>query len=263
MSALLHVEGLSRSYMLGGHRIKALDEVGFTLGPGRIMGIVGESGSGKSTLARLVMALDRPDPGPPSGQVRLNGQDLFALPPRALRRARRDMQMVFQDPYGSLDPRQKVGRIVAEPLHLLPDPPTGRARREIVAQVLHEVGLGAEAMAQYPHAFSGGQRQRIAIARALITRPKLLVADEATSALDLTVQRQILQLIRSLRDRQGLGVLFISHDLAVVEDLCDEVAVMHNGRIVELGAMNEIIARPQSAYTRKLIAAQPSLRGLG
>ena len=229
--------------------VEALRGVSFTVRAGRSLGIVGESGSGKSTLARLVMALEAPT----SGSVLLLGRDLNALPPGALIAARRDFQMVFQDPYGSLDPRQRVGRIVAEPL--IGVAAVDAQRR--VAEALDAVGLRAGDAEKYPHEFSGGQRQRIAIARALITRPKLIVADEPVSALDVSVQAQVLNLLADLQAEFGVTYLFISHDLAVVDHVCDEVVVMQAGRIVEIGPTDQVLQRPAHAYTRALLAAIP------
>ncbi len=227
--------------------VEALRGVSFTLQGGRSLGIVGESGSGKSTLARLVMALETPT----SGQVRLLGRDPGSLSAAALMAARRDFQMVFQDPYGSLDPRQRVGRIVAEPLIGI----AAAEQRERVAASLDAVGLRASDAAKSPHEFSGGQRQRIAIARALITRPKLIVADEPVSALDVSVQAQVLNLLADLQAQFGVTYLFISHDLAVVDHVCDDVVVMQHGRIVEQGPTERVFAAPAHAYTRSLLAA--------
>ena len=256
---LLQVENLSRHYTLPRQKlwqpapvVQALNGVGFTLHAGRSLGIVGESGSGKSTLARLVMALDTPT----SGSVQLLGRDLHRLPRADLQRARRDFQMVFQDPYGSLDPRQTVARTVAEPLAALGE--TSRAeQRTQAAQMLDSVGLHQSALDKYPHEFSGGQRQRIAIARALITRPRLIVADEPVSALDVSVQAQVLNLLRDLQAEYGITYLLISHDLAVVQHLCDEVAVMTQGRIVEHGTPAQLFSDAQHPYTRALVAAVP------
>ena len=259
MTPLLQVDCLTRHFGLGQGVVKALDGVSLTLEAGHILGVVGESGSGKSTLARIVMGLDRPT----AGSVRIAGRDIFAMPPRDLRKARRDFQMVFQDPYGSLDPRHRVGRIIAEPLHLDPDAPKGPARRDLIGSLLQDVGLEPAAQDRFPHEFSGGQRQRIAIARALITRPRLLVADEATSALDLTVQRQILDLILKLRAEHGIAVLFITHNLGVVDEICDSVAVMQGGRIVETGPMRQVMDSPAHNYTRRLLAAEPRLDVIG
>ncbi|MEO8805647.1 MAG: oligopeptide/dipeptide ABC transporter ATP-binding protein [Burkholderiaceae bacterium] len=230
-------------------KVEALRGVSFTMSAGTSLGIVGESGSGKSTLARLVMALEAPT----SGHVRLLGRDLNALSPAELMAARRDFQMVFQDPYGSLDPRQRVQRIVAEPLLTIGAPEA----KDRVAQALDAVGLRASDANKYPHEFSGGQRQRIAIARALITRPKLIVADEPVSALDVSVQAQVLNLLAELQQQFGVTYLFISHDLAVVDHVCDEVAVMYAGRIVEQGSPELLFRAAAHPYTRALIEALP------
>ncbi len=256
---LLVVDGVSKTYRLARQhlfapapRLQAVDGVSLQLEAGRCLGIVGESGSGKSTLARLVMALEAPS----AGRVLFEGRDLHRLDPAALRRARADFQMVFQDPYGSLDPRQRIGRSVAEPL---PDALPRREREHRIGEALEAVGLRAEDASRYPHEFSGGQRQRIAIARALITRPRLIVADEPVSALDVSVQAQVLNLLQDLRAQFGLSYLLISHDLAVVNHLCDEVAVMQNGRIVERGAPEQLFTAPQHPYTQRLLEAVPRL----
>jgi peptide/nickel transport system ATP-binding protein len=254
---LVVAERLSRYYRLPRETVfgpapvvRALSDISFTLHAGKSLGVVGESGSGKSTLARLVMALERPD----EGTVRFAGQDLVALDAAALRRARSGFQMVFQDPYGSLDPRRTVMRTVAEPLAVLHG--VGRAeQRERAAEALDAVGLRGSDLDKYPHEFSGGQRQRIAIARALITRPQLIVADEPVSALDVSVQAQVLNLMQDLQDRYGVTYLFISHDLAVVDLVCDEVLVLQHGAVVERGAAREVFARPQHEYTRTLLTA--------
>ncbi len=259
--ALLEVQHLVKDYRLPrAHLLKpattlrALDDVSFRLHAGRSLGIVGESGSGKSTLARLVMALETPT----AGTVRLDGEDLHALGAAALRRARVKLQMVFQDPYGSLDPRRTVGQTVSEPLAVL----EGVARDERLqraVEALEAVGLRAADLARYPHEFSGGQRQRIAIARALITRPRLIVADEPVSALDVSVQAQVLNLMRDLQDSFGLSYLFISHDLSVVDLVCDEVIVLQGGRLVEQGPPDSVFQQPSHPYTRRLLAAVPAL----
>jgi len=263
MSApLLQVERLSREFRLPRESLwqapptlKALDDVTLELQPGRNLGIVGESGSGKSTLARLVMALDTPT----AGRVLFDGIDVHALSPTALREARAGFQMVFQDPYGSLDPRRTVERIVAEPLEALPAGAgsTRAERRERASESLAAVGLRSADLDKYPHEFSGGQRQRIAIARALVTRPRLIVADEPVSALDVSVQAQVLNLLLDLQDRHGLSYLFVSHDLAVVGLLCDEIAVMQHGRVVEQGDPQALFRDAQHPYTRSLLAAVP------
>jgi peptide/nickel transport system ATP-binding protein len=258
--SLLEVRDLVRHYPLPCEQLwgpkplaLALNGVSFTLQAGRSFGLVGESGSGKSTLARLVMALDRPT----SGSVSLLGRDLHALKPAQLQAARRDFQMVFQDPYGSLDPRQTVARIVAEPLSAQGQ--TGRAeQRERAAEVLACVGLGAQDLDKYPHEFSGGQRQRVAIARALISRPRLIVADEPVSALDVSVQAQVLNLMQDLAQEFGITYLLISHDLAVVGHLCQDVAVLFQGRIVERGPPQQLFRTPGHPYTQALVAAVPS-----
>jgi peptide/nickel transport system ATP-binding protein len=259
---LLEVRQLRKDYRLprqqllaAAPRVRALDDVSFTLQRGKSLGIVGESGSGKSTLARLVMALERPT----SGQVFFDGQDLNALPAADLRRARAGFQMVFQDPYGSLDPRRRVLQTVCEPLAALHGA-SAAEQRERAAQVLDAVGLHEADLDKYPHEFSGGQRQRIAIARALITRPQLIVADEPVSALDVSVQAQVLNLMQDLQDRYQVTYLFISHDIAVVDLVCDEVIVLQHGRMVEQGTPDAIFSRPQHAYTQRLLAAVPGAK---
>ena len=232
--------------------VQALRGVSFSVQAGRSFGIVGESGSGKSTMARQVMALETPS----SGSVALLGQNLHALSAPELRAARRHIQMVFQDPYGSLDPRQRVERIVGEPLSV-DRSVTASERADRVRESVLAVGLRDSDLHKYPHEFSGGQRQRIAIARALITRPQLIVADEPVSALDVSVQAQVLNLMMDLQDQFGVTYLLISHDLAVVQHVCDEVAVMNKGEIVESGSPAELFSRPQHPYTQALVAAVP------
>ena len=256
---LLQVENLVRHYPLPRERllqptpvVQALRGVSFTLQAGRSLGIVGESGSGKSTLARLVMALDKPT----AGRVLLDGRDLHTLPGETLRRARRDFQMVFQDPYGSLDPRQTVARIVTEPLAAQGERDRTTLRRQ-ASEVIESVGLRASDLDKYPHEFSGGQRQRIAIARALVTRPRLIVADEPVSALDVSVQAQVLNLLQDLQAQFGVTYLLISHDLAVVHHLCDEVVVLWQGQIVEQGPPEQLFTAPRHPYTRQLLEAVP------
>ncbi|MBV9754653.1 MAG: ATP-binding cassette domain-containing protein [Hyphomicrobiales bacterium] len=261
MSApLLELDKLVKNYPLprenlwtAPRQVTALAGVNLSVSAGRSFGLVGESGSGKSTLARLAMALEAPS----SGIVRFEGTDVASLSAEGLKRLRRDFQMVFQDPYGSLDPRRTVGWIVAEPLWTQS---LNRAERQsAVTEVLGSVGLRSADAAKYPHEFSGGQRQRIAIARALITKPRLIVADEPVSALDVSVQAQVLNLLEDLQRDFGLTFLLISHDLAVVDHVCDLVAVMYRGRIVEEGAPGDLFRSPAHPYTRALIAAIPKL----
>jgi peptide/nickel transport system ATP-binding protein len=232
-----------------------VDGVSFVLRPGQSVALVGRSGCGKSTLARMVLALDRPS----SGTIRFMGETLTGREDSGLRRARRDMQVVFQDPYGSFDPRHRVERLVAEPLHLLDARPDRAERRRLAMQALHEVGLRPEDIDKYPHEFSGGQRQRLSIARALITRPKLIVADEPVSALDVSIRAQILDLFAALNDRLGIAYLFITHDLTVARAITDEVMVMDEGRIVETGRTAEVFDHPRSDAARALVAAAPDL----
>lgn len=259
MSALVEIRDAHKAYPLprampfaSPQKVYAVNGVSLEIKAGENLGVVGESGCGKSTLARLVMALEAPD----QGQIHIDGRNLNRLTAADLRAARRDFQMVFQDPYGSLDPRLTVARIVAEPLDALE--PLGKAERQLrIAEALDTVGLRSGDMDKYPHEFSGGQRQRIAIARALITRPKLIVADEAVSALDVSVQAQVLNLMAELQERHGVTYLFISHNLAVIDQLCPKVAVMYLGRVVEHGDTATVFARPAHPYTEALLAALP------
>jgi peptide/nickel transport system ATP-binding protein/oligopeptide transport system ATP-binding protein len=253
MSALLDVQDLSKSYPLpGGGQLRALDGVSLRLEEGEVLGIVGESGCGKSTLGRTMLRLLEPS----GGRVLFRGEDLLGLGRGALKRRRREMQIVFQDPFGSLNPRHTVGAIVGEPLavHRLG---SRRERAERVRDLLGLVGLPADAAGRYPHEFSGGQRQRIAIARALALDPKLVVTDEPVSALDVSIQSQIINLLADLRLRLRLSVLFISHDLSVVRHVSDRIAVMYLGRVVETGAAEDVFARPAHPYTQALLSAIP------
>ena len=257
--ALLQLDQVTRSYAMPRERlwgpapvVHALRGVSLRMSSGKNLGVVGESGSGKSTLARLVMALEPPT----SGAVHLLGQALNQLGPAALRDARRNFQMVFQDPYGSLDPRQTVQRIVTEPLAVLGGSSAADMRSQ-AREVLSSVGLRSSDLDKYPHEFSGGQRQRIAIARAIMTRPKLIVADEPVSALDVSVQAQVLNLMQDLAQQFGVTYLLISHDLAVVDHLCDEVAVIYQGRIVEQGSPVRLFREAAHPYTQALLAAVP------
>jgi peptide/nickel transport system ATP-binding protein len=216
---------------------------------GEIVGLIGESGSGKSSLLRLILALDRPQ----SGSVRLSGELFSSARGAHLRRLRRQIQIVFQDPYGSFDPEWTVERIVAEPLHLLDVQPTPGERRSKVSAALEAVGLSSHDARRYPHEFSGGQRQRIAIARALISEPALIVCDEAVSALDVLVRAQVLELLEELRARLAVSFLFVSHDLQVVRAIADRIYVMFGGRMVEEGDTRRVFAAPRHAFTAELI----------
>lgn len=251
--AVLDVRDLSIHYLADNDKaLKAVEGVSFSLEQGRSLGLVGESGCGKSTVARAALLLERPT----GGRIRFQGRDLAELGASELAALRRRMQIVFQDPIGSLNPRHAVGQLVGEPLlvhHLVPR----RERPERVAQLLELVELPADAAWRYPHEFSGGQCQRIAIARALAAEPSLVVLDEPVSALDVSIQAQILQLLTDLQTRLGLSYLFIAHDLAVVGQMSDRVAVMYLGQIVEVGERDRLYARPHHPYTQALFAAVP------
>jgi peptide/nickel transport system ATP-binding protein len=234
---------------------RALNGVSLEVERGASFGIVGESGCGKSTLARIVMALDKPT----SGRVYYEDKELFSLSTKELHGLRHHFQMVFQDPYGSLNPRKTVLSIVAEPLDTLKEKLTAQQRQERVERTLEEVGLNQNDIVKYPHEFSGGQRQRIAIARALITRPSLIVADEPVSALDVSVQAQVLNLMMDLQEKYNLTYIFISHDLSVVEFITDEVVVIYLGEIVEQGKTRDLFRNPLHPYTQTLLAAVPDI----
>ncbi|MGB0844037.1 MAG: ATP-binding cassette domain-containing protein [Alphaproteobacteria bacterium] len=260
MSAILSVKNLNvqfkkpRQTLFAKRQIvRAVEGVSFDLKAGQAMALVGESGSGKTTIARAVMGLHRPT----KGSVKFEGQDIWQMPKAELALCRRNFQMVFQDPFSSLNPRHTVEQIVGEPLGALEGLGDKDAVRARVVEALEEVDLNAAYLDAYPHQFSGGQRQRIAIARALVTRPRLLVADEPVSALDVSVQAQILNLLMDLRERLGLSVLMVSHDLSVVRLLCDQVLVLQGGQAVEQGPVEQVLANPKHAYTQKLLAAVP------
>lgn len=262
MSHLLEVCNLRKHYQRGGgiltasgkgERFAAVDDISFFVAAGETFAIVGESGCGKTTLARILLRLIEPD----EGKVLFEGTDLLGLSPKDMRTYRRQMQMIFQDPFASLNPRMKVGEIVAEPL-AIHEPQLPRTESLAKAgEILQRVGLGEDALPRYPHEFSGGQRQRVGVARALATGPDLIVADEPVSALDVSIQAQVLNLLGDLQAEMGLAYLFIAHNLAVVEHFADEVAVMYLGKIVEQASRDALYARPTHPYTRALLSAVP------
>ena len=257
---LLKGRGLTRTFPAPATRmferrrsVTALDDADVDVREGAALGIIGESGSGKSTLVRLLLGLDSPT----SGTVEFDGRPVDARAgARSLHWLRRQTGIVFQDPYASLDPRMSVGRIVGEPLWALGIDGDRRAR---VREVLEDVGLESDMAERFPHEFSGGQRQRIALARAIVHRPRLLVGDEPLSALDVTVRAQILELVRELRAKERLTIVLVSHDIGVVQNLCDDVIVMKDGRIVEEGPTEKVLLAPQVAYTRRLLASIPTI----
>jgi oligopeptide transport system ATP-binding protein len=260
---LLQARNLKKTFSAPGGAFKmgaragvpAVDDVSLELAPGETLAIVGESGSGKTTLARMLLRLIEPD----SGELLIEGRDFLAARGRELRALRREMQMVFQDPFASLDPRMRVGTIVGEPLEIHEPHLAREERRSRVVEVLRAAGLGEESLGRYPHEFSGGQRQRIGIARALVLRPRLLIADEPVSALDVSVGAQILELLQNLQRDFALTYLLISHSLPVVAQLATCIAVMQGGRIVESGPAEQILNLPTHPYTQSLIAAIPAL----
>lgn len=259
---LVEVRNLCKTFALGESvfgggakgEVRAVDDVSLDVEAGKTLGLVGESGSGKTTLGRLILRLIEPS----SGSIRLEGRELLHATGGELRHLRRDMQIIFQDPFGSLDPRMKVVDVIAEPL-IIHEKLSALARRQRVSELLCSVGLDESARQRFPHEFSGGQRQRIGIARALAVRPKFIVADEPVSALDVSVGAQIVNLLARLQRELGLTYLFISHSIPVVRYLATDIAVMYRGKIVESGPTEQIVERPQQAYTRSLLEATPEV----
>jgi len=259
MDPLLSVRDLRKTFKVSSSRpggpkrsLRAVDGVSFDLYPGETLGLVGESGCGKSTTGKLLLRLIEPD----SGSVRFQGKELVGLAHRELTPLRRELQIIFQDPFSSLNPRMRVGDIVGEPL-IIHGLAKGKALREQVMELLRKVGLTPEHYDRFPHEFSGGQRQRIGIARTLAVRPQLIIADEPVSALDLSIQAQIVNLMQDLQDEFNLTYLFISHDLGIIEHVCDRVAVMYLGRIVELADADSLYLQPRHPYTEALLNAVP------
>jgi oligopeptide transport system ATP-binding protein len=256
---LLEVRDLVKHFPVGGgflgrgrKVLHAVDGISFHLGAGEVLALVGESGCGKSTTGRLVLRLLAPT----AGTVRFQGKDVFALPSGQVKALRRQMQIIFQDPYASLNPRMRIGSILEEPL-LVHRIGTRETRRERVVKLLDQVGMGPEVLERYPHEFSGGQRQRISIARALMLEPRLVVADEPVSSLDVSIQAQVINLVQDLKAAYGLAILFIAHDLNMVRHLSDRVAVMYLGRIVEVGGVEAVYRTPKHPYTQALLEAVP------
>ncbi|HWZ84196.1 MAG TPA: ATP-binding cassette domain-containing protein [Terriglobales bacterium] len=259
---LLEIRNLTKLFPLGesvfgggaSGEVRAVDDVSLDIHAGETLGLVGESGSGKSTLGRLVLRLVEPT----SGKITFEGRNLLAASHGEMRRIRRDLQIIFQDPFGSLDPRMRVEDVISEPL-IIHEPMDPSARRTRVGELLRDVGLDQSAMRRFPHEFSGGQRQRIGIARALALRPKFIVADEPVSALDVSVGAQIVNLMAQLQRDFGLTYLFISHSMPVVRYLATRIAVMYRGKIVEVGSTDQITERPHHLYTRSLLEATPEV----
>ncbi|RBM38178.1 ABC transporter ATP-binding protein [Vibrio tarriae] len=258
MQTLLKIENLKQHFISGkklfrrGYVIKAVDGVSFSLQPGETLGLVGESGCGKSTLGRTILKLFEPT----EGKIYFEGQDITQFSPKAMRSLRKEMQIVFQDPLESLNQRHTIGMILEEPF-IIHGVGNAQERKKWVLELLEKVGLPANAVERYPHEFSGGQRQRIGIARAIALKPKLLICDESVSALDVSVQAQIINLLLTLQQQMNLAIIFISHDLSVVKQVSDNIAVMYFGKIVEYGNVLEVYNNPKNDYTKKLLSAIP------
>lgn len=251
---LIEVNGLKKYFNVGGGNVlKAVNDISFSIAEGETLGLVGESGCGKSTAGRTILRLYEPT----AGSVSFNGTDITKLPPKQMKAMRRDMQMIFQDPYASLNPRFTVTDIIGEALDIHGMAGSKAERKKRVEELLDMVGLNPDHATRYPHEFSGGQRQRIGIARALAVNPKFIICDEPISALDVSIQAQVVNLLKDLQDRLGLTYLFIAHDLSMVKHISDRVAVMYLGRIVELAESEELYANPLHPYTKTLLSAIP------